>query len=315
MLPDDPSDSCEARARTTIVRTISYGILSAGFAWSFWSTLVMLFHCWGSDPRYSHGYFIPIFAAVLLWLRRDRLDRASARGSAWGWLVLMAAGVVRLVGARLSVESLDGLAIPVALAGLVLLLGGRAALTWAGPSVAFLVFMVPLPYRVDTALAGSLQRIATLGGTYVLQTLGVDAFAEGNVIVLARSTLRVVDACSGLGILVSFVALATAGALLVRRPAADKVAMVLSSVPIAVVVNVLRIAAMGVLQALRGGRLVDPWIHDGAGLVMMLVAATLLWVELAIFARLFVARPAPVPLPIQPGIAPRPFPKPVQSAT
>jgi exosortase len=283
-------------------------LLAGAFAWSFWPTVEVLYRRWGSDPRYSHGYLVPVFAVLLLWLRRERLDRASARGSAWGLLVLTAAGLARLVGARLSMETLDGLAIPLALAGVTILVGGRTTLRWAAPALAFLVFMVPLPYRLDTALASSLQRLATVASTYVLQTLGVDAFAEGNVILLARSALRVVDACSGLGILMSFVAVAAARALLVARPTADKAAMVLSAVPIAFVVNVLRIAVMGLLQARLGGRPVNPLIHDWAGLLMMAVAAALLWLEQRILSRLFVERAAPAPLPIRTGL--RPFPVP-----
>src|SRR5207253_599308 len=95
--------------------------------------------------------------------------------------------------------------------------GGWRALHWARPSLAFLLFMIPLPYRVEVALAQPLQRVATVSSTYVLQTLGFMSFSEGNVIRLGETRIGVVEACSGLSMLLIFFALATAVCLVVKR--------------------------------------------------------------------------------------------------
>ena len=83
-------------------------------------------------------------------------------------------------------------------------------LEWAWPSIVFLAFMIPLPWRVENALGPPLQSIATTVSTYLLQTLGFMAFAEGNVIQLNEARIGVVEACSGLSMLITFVALSTA---------------------------------------------------------------------------------------------------------
>ena len=93
----------------------------------------------------------------------------------------------------------DAISLLPSVAGLCLLVGGWDTLRWAWPSIAFLIFMVPLPYRVEAALGSPLQRLATLSSTYVLQLFGLPAFSSGNTIVINDYTIGIVDACNGLG--------------------------------------------------------------------------------------------------------------------
>src|SRR5262249_62161946 len=115
------------------------------------------------------------------------------------------------------------------------------ALPWSWPAIAFLFFMIPLPWRVELALGGPLRRAATVASTYVLQTLGQPAYAEGSIIHVEGGQIGVVDACNGLGMLMMFFAFATAVAILSRRSWVDRVLLVLSAIPIALAVNVVRI--------------------------------------------------------------------------
>src|SRR5262249_5165438 len=133
------------------------------------------------------------------------------------------------------------------------LLGGWRYLGWAWPSIAFLAFMVPLPWRIETAMGPPLQGLATMASTYLLQTLGFMAFAEGNVIQLDEAKIGVVEACNGLSMLMTFVALSTAVAMVVRRPLVDRLVLVASSVPVALLANIFRITLTGVLHETVGG--------------------------------------------------------------
>src|SRR5262249_35865348 len=143
------------------------------------------------------------------------------------------------------------------LAGVTWCLGGWPLLRMAAPAIAFLGFMLPLPHRVEVALGLPLQKIATLASTYLLQMFGFTAAAEGNVIVLNDVRLGIVDACSGLGMLVTFFAMATAVVLVLNRPLLDKLIVLASAIPIAVIANVIRITATGVLSETVGGRIAN----------------------------------------------------------
>jgi exosortase len=160
------------------------------------------------------------------------------------------------------------------------LLGGWKAFAWAWPAIGFLFFMIPLPFSLENALANPLRRVATSCSTYFLQTLGFPAFAEGNVIRLNEVRIGVVEACNGLSMLMVFFALATAVALVIQRPLADRLTLVVSAVPIALIANVLRITITGILHKTTSSAVADTFFHDFAGWLMMPLALGLLWLEL-----------------------------------
>jgi exosortase len=181
----------------------------------------------------------------------------------------------------------------VSLAGVCLCLGGPGLLRVAAPSIAFLVFMLPLPYRVESALGQPLQRLATLASTYVLQTLGFYASARGNIIELNSTKLGVVEACSGLGMLVTFFAMTVAVAIVLERPLLDRVIIVLSAIPVSLIANVVRITATGILGETIGAQVAHEVYHKYAGLlILMPLALALIWLELKILERLLVEVPA-----------------------
>ena len=276
----------------------SAALLSCALAWAYWPTLTAVVRRWSTDPQYSHGFLVPVFSLALLWLRRKRLAANAARVNGWGLAVLAAAAALRFVGAYVYFEWPDTLALLASIAGIVVLLGGWGIWRWAWPAVAFLGFMLPLPFQLEVALSQPLQRLATGASTYCLQTLGLPALSEGNIILIDDHKIGVLEACNGLGMLVAFFALATAVAVVSGGPVGEKVVLVLSAVPIALAMNVVRITATGVLYRTAGEQLAQAVFHDLAGWLMMPLALACLWLELKLLASLFiVARPTgPVPV-------------------
>jgi exosortase len=269
--------------------------------WLYWPALAAMSHRWLHDPQYSHGYLVPAFAGVLLWLRRSRMPAAPWSPCRWGILLVVGGIALRLAGAYAYFDWLDAASLLVCLAGLCVAAGGWRALGWAWPSIAFLLFMIPLPYRLETALSHPLQSLATRGSTYLMQTLGLSALAEGNTIILSRGRIGVVEACNGLSMMLIFFALATALAIVVRRPLLDTVVILLSAAPIAVIANVLRITATGAAQELISPDAAHAIFHDWAGWLMMPVALGLLWFELWLLSRSLVKPPADDAPPVLPG--------------
>jgi exosortase len=208
--------------------------------------------------------------------------------------LVAASALAHLAGARYFLPWVEAAALVPALAGVALVFGGAAGLRWAAPAAMFLLFMIPLPYRVEGALGTPLQRAATWCSTVALQTLGLPALAEGNVITLNSARIGVVEACSGLGMLVTFTAMSTGLVLIVRRPLAEKVVIVLSAVPIALAANVARITATGVLHEVSGTRVAGAVCHDLAGWLMMPLAVAMLTAELKFLGTVFVTTPAAV---------------------
>ena len=202
----------------------------------------------------------------------------------------------RAAAALFDFPPLDGFALILMLVSGVLVTCGWSAFRIVAPAIAFLMFALPLPYSVETWLGRDLQHLATLGSTYLLQCFGQPAINEGNVILIGEIQLGVVEACSGLRMLLAFAAFATGITLAIDRSATTKAILIASSIPIALLVNILRIAATGLAHVhLRdtadSGKTLE-FIHDLNGWLMMPVALVLFTVELKILNWLLV-EPAP----------------------
>jgi exosortase len=265
--------------------------------WAYWPTLGTMAHKWMSDPQYSHGYLVPVFAVVLLGLRRSHLAGVQFRINAWGVPLFLVGVLLRLAAAAVAFDWLDAISLLPCLAGACVLVGGWPALRWAWPAIAFLAFMVPLPFRVETALSHPLQAAATKASTYVMQTIGLPALSEGNTIILSKGRIGVVQACSGLSMMLIFFALSTAVGIVINRPWLDRAIIVVSAAPIAVLANVIRITVTGIAQELISPEVAHAIFHDWAGWLMMPLALGLLWCELWLLSRLLVPAPATAAVP------------------
>jgi exosortase len=271
-------------------------IALAVLGWAFWPTVRELFDTWVTQPDYSHGPLVPLFSLYLL-AKRKQVAVAPARP--WpvlGFAILAFAILLRLAGSATSFLPLEGVAFILCLTGLAALAGGRAALIRFWPPFVFLLFMIPLPYEMSRLLGAQLQEIGTLATTYLLQCLGQPALAEGNRILIGNVTLNVVEACSGLRMLMTFFAFSTAAVFLMDRHWVVKTLVLASAVPIALVTNILRITATGLAHVwLADGddktRLLS-FIHDFNGWMMMPVGLLFLLLELWLFKHLLIERSA-----------------------
>src|SRR5439155_6493728 len=106
-------------------------------------------------------------------------------------------------------------------------------------------------------------------------------------LVLDGSRVEVAAACSGLGSLLVFFAMAQGVALLSRRPLLDQTLLVLSAVPVALAANVMRVTATVLLHERWGSLASHETWHELAGWLMMALALAILWVELRLLRLVF----------------------------
>ena len=113
--------------------------------------------------------------------------------------------------------------------------------------------------------------------------------AEGNIILVDEHKIGIVEACSGLRMLVVFFALATGLVLVVNRPWPDKLILVASAIPIALIANVIRVIITGLLYVnVTDSKVAHVFFHDVAGWIMMPLALGMMWVEMKILQHLLV---------------------------
>jgi len=267
-------------------------IAGVAMTWAYWPTLAEMAERWTEDPQYSHGFLVPLFSGFLLWYKRAEIQDKQLSPSWWGIAFLGAGLGLWILGTHFFFNWIAEISILFCLAGLAVVVGGWTALRWSWQPILFLGFMVPLPYRIQTMLGGKLQSIATAMSTYAIQTLGAPAIREGNVILINDVKVGVVDACNGLGMLMTFFAISTAFVMILRSSELwVRAIVVVSAVPVAILANVARITVTGLLFNASQEHLANVVFHDVAGLLMMPLAIVILFLELRLLRRVLVERP------------------------
>jgi exosortase len=260
--------------------------LGALLVWAYLPMLTVFGDKWLNDPQYSHGLLVPFFSAYLI--RRAWRDAPAALRPMpiLGCALLVVVLGMRLVSGSLLFHQLDAASLLLALVGVSLAVGGGALLRRTGPGIAFLIFMIPLPYELERNVGQPLKAAATVSSTFMLQTLGQPAIRDGNLILIDEVRLGVVDACSGLKMLMTFAAFSIGAVLLMRRTRFEKFMIVLGIVPIAIVANVMRITATGLGYVWFSDPQFLEFLHDLNGWLMMPVGLALLGLEVWVLGRL-----------------------------
>ena len=232
---------------------------------------------WYNDPDYSHGFLVPFLSAFFIWERWDDLKKENIAPSLLGAGVLcfgLVCLVIGLVGAELYVQRVS---LIVVLAGLVFLILGWRYLWILSFPIGFLLFMIPLPAIVVNTIAFPLQLFAAKTATFCLFSLGIPVLREGNLIILASTTLEVAEACSGLRSLLSLLALGTVYGYFSQNAVWKRWVLVILSVPIAIVANAFRVSGTGVLAHYFGVEAAEGFYHTFEGWIVFVVAFVLLF--------------------------------------
>lgn len=256
--------------------------LLAVTVWSYWPIIADLFSVWQNNHDYSAGQLVPLIAFFLVWRERKTLAHSWLKPCWPGGIVLMMlAFTARISGLLLVRGSVERYAFVLTLAGLVLLVAGWQVFRRVLWILLFLLLMVPLPSMVHRLIAAPLQRLATTGSVFLLEAFGVTVSQQGNVILLNETTpMAVAEACSGLRMMTAFVIVAAFMAYMVKRSRLKKTILLFSSIPVAVMCNIVRLCVTAVLFMIASSELAEKFFHDFAGLVMMPVAVMLMFAEL-----------------------------------
>jgi exosortase D (VPLPA-CTERM-specific) len=248
----------------------------AAFA-PFAQVLGDIYNIWNLKPEYSYGIVIPLLSAFLIWRQRAELRLLPFTGS-WFGLALIAAGLVlRVVGVMTTMQTLQHYAFLLVLYGLVLTLVGPAIFRRLRMPLLILIFAVPLPSLFTGALSLQLQLLSSELGVWVIRAAGVSVLLEGNIIDLGSYQLEVAEACSGLRYLFPLMTLAFIVSYLFRGPMWKRLTLFLSSIPITVIMNSLRIGFIGITVDRWGVGMAEGALHEFEGwLVFMLSTAALL---------------------------------------
>lgn len=260
--------------------------LLAGLTLVYRGVFQKLIYDWGHDDNYSHGFLIVPIALYLVWERRQKLFALTPKTS-WFGLVVFLGGIGVLLAGLLGAELfLSRVSLIGVLAGGILFLFGWSYLRVLAFPLAFLLLMIPLPALIFNQIAFPLQLLASRAGEFAISTAEIPVLREGNVLVLANTTLEVAEACSGIRSLISLLTLGIVFGYFTDPRGWVRTLIALSTIPVAIVSNGARVAGTGIAAHRWGPSVAEGFFHEFSGWVVFMVAFALMLVLQQLIVRL-----------------------------
>jgi len=278
----DKNQLCIWKENVFFWGALGVSLLILGFI--YFDGLQLMEKWWANREEYGHGYIIPFITLFLIWQKSDQLEKMKFNGS-WLGVVLTAAGLFLYYAGELSsLYTIIQYAFVVAVFGVALSLMGREAFKVIFVPLVILLFMIPLPNFIFNNLSSQLQLISSEIGVAFIRLFDISVFLEGNVIDLGVYKLQVVEACSGLNYLFPLMTLAFISAYFFTGAFWKKAIIFLSSVPITILMNSLRIGAIGVTVEYWGPEMAEGVLHDFEGWAVFMSCIGILIAEMWVLA-------------------------------
>ncbi len=230
---------------------------------------------------WGHAFFVPAITAYLIWQRRQQIAATSPSVFLPGLIPVLLGIAVYLQYSYAPIPGthmIQGFAVVLAVFGIGLTLLGPDTSRFLALPIAFLAFGVTISEMIMLTITWPMQLIASQGAHVLLGVLGLLAGfqvdVDGNILTIINSQgeefpLNVAQACSGMRMVVAFVALGATVALLSCRLWWQRIAVFLLAVPIALIMNILRVAVLGLLT-LRNPDLAQGEAHTLIGTLLLI---------------------------------------------
>ena len=259
-------------------------IIGTLFCYLFRDEIQAIIHRWLTDSSWSHGFLIPMFSLYFINQHKEDILRSvqnnELRPNYIGLLFLIC-GVLfypfNIV--QLQYAYLRPLGMIATLGAIVLFLGGWRLVKYTWLPIVYLIFAVPLPRRYYVSLTMPMRRLAASVATALLNLVGgLEATVNGVVIDVIykghklEPSLNVAEACSGMRLLMAFLALGVAMAYLHHRPLWQRLVLLACTIPIAIFCNIVRVTITGFIYVLIHPKYTQGIYHDSLGFMMLPLA-------------------------------------------
>jgi exosortase len=232
---------------------------------------------WWTDADYGHGFFVPLFSGYILWRERDRWTKTEIKPSNFGFVVMLGAIALLLLGSLGAEFFTSRFSLLVLLAGMILFLAGWKMLRAVSFPLGYLMWMIPIPVIIYNQITFPLQLIASRLATSWLEFAQVPVLRDGNILIMSNYSLEVVEACSGIRSLMTLMALAVAYGYLVSPRRWVRYVLAALMVPIAIGTNAIRIMGAGLLARRFGPTAAEGFLHEFSGWAIFLIALVLMF--------------------------------------
>lgn len=260
---------------------VPYGLIALLALVLYWDMALGLIESWNAREEFSHGFFLPLIAAYLIWQKREILaEHLRVRPSWLGVGICVASMVVFVVGSVGFSPYLERISALGLIYGVLVAAYGLGATKLLFVPLLLIFFSFPLPVLVNAQLTAGMQLLSSELGVWFIRLFDIPVFLEGNVIDIGVFKLQVVEACSGLRYMYPLLSLSLLLAYLFKVDLWKRVVIFLSAIPITIVMNSFRIGMIGVLVEYQGIEMAQGFLHDFEGWIIFLACFSILFVEM-----------------------------------
>lgn len=272
----NPNNSTAEQKHRITKAGMKFFVLLAFWFVAFIPVYPQLVRTWLDNSDNSHGILVPLVSLYFIWQSREKIREAKISNSKLGVVILVLSIGLYLLSYAGGIAVLSRAMIVSSLVGLVIFTLGKEIFSLLAFPLLFLFFMVPVPDSVLLLVSFPLQLFATKVSTFVIQIFSIPAYREGNMLYFAQTHLEVAEACSGIRSIMSFGMLSFIFAYMMDKIWWKRIALVLSTIPLALFANIVRVTGTGILAHFYGEKVALGFLHEFSGLVVFAFGFVLL---------------------------------------
>ena len=259
------------------IKLLLLGSLTAVlFAVAYYPAFQILVDKWSNSEEYSHAFLTLPILLYMVWGKRTVLLEKNPNYNLLGLLLVMSATACYLFALLTQVPTFISMSLYCTIVGILVYLLGMRAISIVFTPLILLLLLIPVPDQLYIKLTFPLQLKVSQLSEMLVGFFGVPILREGNVMNTPGKSFEVVEACSGMRSIISLLTLSVIMGYFMLKKKTSKVILLVTSIPIAIVVNIIRVSTMILLYHFFRLDLSEGFLHTLTGLLVFAIALIML---------------------------------------
>ncbi len=252
------------------------GLLIIVAAVAYYPALNLFAKKWSASEDYYHAFLVAPAIGYIIWEKRRCLYEGRS-APVTGLLLVVLSILSYLVSLRLQIPTMIFLATGMTLMSVFVFLAGFRILRELVIPLLLFILIIPVPGQLLSSATAALQLKISEISEMLIRLFSIPMYREGNVLHFEQLALQVIDACSGVRSLISMTTLSVLLGYFTLTRLRSALILFLFSIPVAVLINIVRVVALALVFHYFGLNLAEGQLHTITGLVLFAFGLSLLF--------------------------------------
>jgi len=255
---------------------VQISILGVLILFIYYPTLIGIYKKVSNNEDYTYIFLIPFIVAYLVWEKRKDLSKTSISPYWPGIALIVFNFLFSIYGVLGSDISAARISWWLWICSITLFCYGKNVFKILFVPLIILGFVIPLPQHIYAPLTMTLKLTSSKLAFFIIDLAGIPVHVEGNIIDLGNTQLHVIDACSGLRYVLPLLAVAIIYVHYSQKHWLKKIILILLTLPIAILMNGVRIGITAILYEWVSPKVVKGFYHEFSGWFIFILSFGLL---------------------------------------